>query len=136
MLRKKGILYLTFLHQLTQILVHKISRGYDPSWLHEALALHFSGEGPTLRRKYEGKLLEGKNTSGIIPLLFIGVLEEDLKNLWDQKSSELAYLQAYVLFRCLLKHKKEIKRLLDKLNEIDTKGTDSSPDGFLRGKAF
>ncbi|HWP46055.1 MAG TPA: hypothetical protein VNM22_02730 [Candidatus Limnocylindrales bacterium] len=87
-------------------------------------------------RRYKSRLLEGRNTPGIIPLLSIGVLEENLKNRKEQKSSELAYLQAYVLFRCLLKHKKEIKRLLDKLNEIDTKGTDSSPDGFLRGESL
>ncbi len=136
MLRKKGILHVTLFHPVTQVLVHKISRGYGPFWLNEALALHFSGEDPTLMKKYEGKPLEERNSSGLTPLLSLNIFEEDLKNLKDQKSSELAYLQTYALFRCLLKPEKEIKRLLDKLNEIDTKGTGSSPDGFLRGKAF
>lgn len=135
-LRKKGILRSTLFHEVTHVFVDKISRGSCPSWLNEALALHFSGEGPALMKKCGGKFPERKNSPRVRPLGSVGVLEENLKNLKDQKSSELAYLQAYKLFQCLLKHEKEIKRLLDKLNEIDTKGTGSSPGGFFERESL
>jgi len=129
LLRKRGTLPSTLRHELTHIFVNKISQSRCPLWLNEALALHFSGEGLRLVRKYGGRVFKNPPTPEII--------QETLENPKDPLSSEQAYWQAYGAFQCLLKRQEGLKRLLYELEELGRKsGTSVPEDPFWWGDLF
>jgi hypothetical protein len=91
LLRGRGILTQTVRHEYGHVIVHEITRGRAPIWLHEGITLTISGEGPRLQRR-----------AASTPALSLEALEAALQAPQPRMHLEQLYIQAFTAVRGLL----------------------------------
>jgi hypothetical protein len=81
-LARRGLLESTLRHELVHAALDHLNRG-TPRWLHEGLALHFTGEGPALAAQLKSTPIR------------IEELERQLRATHGQRRSRALYAQAW-----------------------------------------